>query len=189
MLEGIIQNPWQVIASLVLLVAIYFFQKYNSRIENTVDKFIDRVNGMLASNELKQKETRDELIAHKDSMGKATKAINGDMLRIEKSVFSLKQDLSNELQNIKNETSRITREFDTLSNNLKLSVEGFNDRYGALIEFKKKIETNLGKIILVEENTGKNRVLISQNKKDLAQFKEIVTNFKKELNEIKRGSN
>ena len=70
-------------------------------------------------------ETRKEMQTHSENMGKATKAINGDMLQIKENIFELKRDVMDKIEILKSFTSDLQRRNETLAHQLNLTEEKF----------------------------------------------------------------
>jgi len=147
---------------------------------------------MLKSNESKQLSLTRSLNTHSENMGKATKAINGDMLAIKNSIFSLKKELNDELQKVQNQSSEIARGFETLATRFELASEAFDQRYGRLINLELRTQNNEGKILLIEKQNGnfalstsKNRTEISANKEKLDRVIENLRQLRADKRKLK----
>lgn len=180
MISEITSHIWELVATGAIGIGIYFFQKYNSGIEDKINSFISDVTDLTEKAERKQQRLETALSDHSTNMGKATKAINGDMLEIKKSVFTLRKEIALEIKVLKDEASIVSREFESLRSRMEITVEKFDQRYGDLIKLKNEVEENLGKIIVVGRTA-------KENKEDIIATKRVLAKFAKELGVIKKG--
>jgi len=181
----LVKNFWELIATGSLALALYFMKAWKSQISMLMNTFQAQLSSLFQDG----KDTRDALATHKDAMGKATKAINGDMLRIERSVLALEKDLNAKVEVVVNETSRINRDFEMLASQFKLGVESFDARYGRLLNLEQDIKELNGKIILIDEDTKKATVLTKEHREAFTQTKKILKKMRSDIDGLtKRGS-
>ena len=79
-------------------------------------------------------ETRKEMQTHSENMGKATKAINGDMLQIRENIFLLKQDVMDKIEVLKGFTAELQRRNETLAHQLNLTTDKFEEKFGKILK-------------------------------------------------------
>src|SRR3954469_21614989 len=106
----LISSPQSVVTILALLFCALFAIDFRRRLAADFARFekVLAENSVLLTHhmastrdELKAHtaQMRDELRAHMDAMGKAAKSLSGDMLRVKESLFNLKQEMVDRLEN------------------------------------------------------------------------------------------
>lgn len=175
---------WEIVATGALFLALYFMKAWKSQISESMSTFQAQLSSLFQDG----KDTRDSLKSHSDDMGKATKAINGDMLKIQKNIFTLEQDLNRKVESVVNEAAAIARDFESLSNQLKLGIESFDARYGRVLELHSRFDELNGKIIIIEEKTAKVLKTSNEHSEAFNQTKQILKKMRTELNGLhKKG--
>ncbi len=151
----------------LLGLVAWFIKKEYSRSEEQMKSFSDKMTVWEASIKKHFADTRTHLAMHSDSMGKATKAINGDMLKIRENLFEVKQELFDKIEKTKTDSSEL------------------DQKIGRVIELKKDISMAHGKIIHLEENTGILKVDISEQKKNIRNLGQIIKLTRDDLENLK----
>jgi len=132
-------------------------------------------------------ETKRALNKHSEDMGKATKAMNGDMLKVKESMFALKQEVMDKIEEMKNFAAYLERETRAMAQALELTTEKLDEKFGRIIEIKKELEMLNGKVIRVEENQGKFHIEIIKTKERLEAAGRLLQNQQEEISRIKKG--
>lgn len=178
-LEGF--NIWNMISTGAVGIAVFYFQKYNAQMEAQVTRAVNRIAGVIQSNDITEKELRKALNENMDAMGKATKAINGDMLKIEKSVFEIKKEINDDIEFLKGKSSDINRDFQDLGQRLELAIEAFDERYGRFVQFGERLREQESKVYLLEQSTGKIHQVSEKNAKTLSLLEQSLKNMLKTI--------
>lgn len=87
-----------------------------------------------------------KLTAHEESMGKAGKAIHGDMLEVQKEFNKLKVDFSDKIIEVNKQMSNLKIEANELVSSLKMSTERFDDKYNRISEVEGEVKAVKEKI-------------------------------------------
>lgn len=141
-LTEISKEAWQVVVIMILLafcilLVKILFNSFKEKLDDhlsTTAHFSSEVQGALTG-------MKHDIEQHKDSMGKATKAINGDFLRIKESILDLREAITKESSEIKKQTLDLKTE-------LSISIE--KSKF-----ISESVTEKTGKIILVEQNMSK----------------------------------
>lgn len=178
-------DPMKALAvSAIILCAILFVELKRRfghdilRFESSLDGFGKKMSFWESEIRKHMGQTGKDLLKHSEDMGKATKAINGDMLKIQENVFDLKSSIKMEVESLKENAAALHRDFLAIAQKVDLSVEALHNRFGSVIQIKKELEMQLGKIIQVEENNGKNAVRIAKHDEHFTTIGHTLESYK-----------
>lgn len=186
-------DPLKAIAVCAVFLATYFIIQAKKRLEKDFNGFEKKLEVYDRSFEHHARETRKALSEHQDAMGKATKAINGDMLKIKENLFELKRELIVKVEEARAQVASLERESKAMSHALSLTTEQFEAKFGRIIEFKKELETAHGKIIRLEESQGGFKIDVVKHREWIGQIGQTLKAHKAELDALraaqKKGPN
>lgn len=196
-MEGLItfiaQNPSSALIVIALGLACLFayllFQNFKTQIgeaKTTAEKFTDKMDGIKESLEAKLQSTNLLLNSHREDMGKATKAINGDMLVMKEKVFELKQDLILEIAKVQGNTQETGRALELARETSKLAIDNLNEKLGRVILIEKNIEIYGAQITKLQEGVGQNSAEYAKSKQWFVSIAQALKAHKEQLEAIKR---
>lgn len=171
------------IGALAAIVA-YFLIDFKSTIDKTIQGFSEEMKTIQRELSKDLKSFGLRIDNHKDSLGRAGKAINGDMLEIRKSAMSLRESISEEISSMKSEVFKLESKASGLAGDIKISTKEFNDKFGQLIKMNEDVETTYGKVILLEKHFDKMGTKVRFNKEAHYKTKEILKRYREEINTI-----
>lgn len=187
-----VTDPLKAIAVCAVFLATYLIISAKKRLEKDFQGFENKLSVYERSIEFHASETRKALATHSDHMGRATKAINGDMLKIKENIFELKRELIQKVDEARAQVASIEREAKAIAHALQLTTEQFEVKFGRIIEFKKELETAHGKIIRLEEASGTFKIDIVKHREWFGQVGQTLKAHKAELDQLraaqKKGS-
>ena len=193
MISMLVTDPLKAIAVSAVFLATYLIISAKKRLEKDFQRFESKLGIYERSIEHHASETRKALATHSDHMGKATKAINGDVLKIKENIFELKRELIVKVDEAHSQVASIEREAKAIAHALQLTTEQFEVKFGRVIEFKKEIELAHGKIIRLEETSGTFKIDLIKHKEWFGQVAKSLQVHKSELDALraaqKKGSN
>lgn len=184
-LEIFTSDPIRAIALAAIAVATYFIIAFKKNLEKQFTSFETQMSDWTGSIKNHMTETKAELRTHSENLGKATKAINGDMAKIEKSVFELKRDVLERTAELQKFATALESETKTLAQVFELNVDRYNEKLGQITEVKNKLATAYGKIERLEETTGNFRILVGKQKEQLTAAARILKRHEDELTKLK----
>lgn len=195
-MEGLItfvaQNPssFLIVVSLALacLFAYLLFQNFKTQITKASDaaeSFTDKMDMIKASLENKLQATNLLLNSHREDMGKATKAINGDMLAIKEKVFELKQDLILEIEKTKHLSQETGRNLELARETSKLAIDSLNEKLGRVILIEKSLETYGSQITKLQEGVGRGVTDQARNDQWFSSIAQALKTHKAQLEELR----
>lgn len=188
-----------VVVLLFLCVALFLELKKRfthdlTRFEKTLGTFTTKMGYWEERISMHTAETGKSLLRHSEDMGKATKAINGDFLKIHEAFLAMKQQTIDEIEKLKSFSATLERQFLLIAQKCDLSVDAINEKFGRIIEIKKNLETLNGKVILIEENVGKQSTRMAKHEEHfttvgntLANHKSALEQIQSEIKKAKRG--
>lgn len=194
-------DPIKALACAAVLLAGFLFLELKRRFshdiirfETTIESFAQKMSYWETQIRNHMGQTGKDLLKHSEDMGKATKAISGDMLKIQEHVFNMKQSIVTEIESLKKFSGSLEREFLAFVGKTENISETLTERFGRIIEVKKELEIQLGKVVQIEENTGKQTVRLAKHEDHFAKIalslshqKEKLTHLEAELAKMKRG--
>ena len=100
-------------------------------------------------------ETRTALLTHSSDLGKATKAISGEMLKVRDQVMSLKEDLGQRIDKLREYTLEFEQSIEAMSASVAKVMHNFDEKFGGVKQLSEKLEETFGRIIHLEETSEK----------------------------------
>lgn len=182
LVELFISNPLSAISVVMFALLAWFIKRDYARRENQFKRFGATFSNWEKELATQAAKTKTALSLHSEDMGKATKAINGDMLEIKKEFFQLKQELFEKMGEAQNAVSHIEREAKALIHGLQMAVEKLEGKFGKVSEYKEEIEKTWGKIYSLEENTGKLEETVNKGHRN--NFRALAKALKSQQSEI-----
>lgn len=168
-LEKISDKAWQVIIIVILAAICLYLLKV------LLSSFLKKIEENTATNASWSNQVQAQLSSvktdiddHKDAMGKATKAINGDFLKIKESVLDLRSEIVKESLSMKNGLNEFKSELLLASQRAQFVSDSLAEK--------------TGKIILVEKNMAK---VMDDSKRHEDMLSKIVKVVNTNINDIK----
>lgn len=152
--------------SLLALIG-YFIKKDYTRNEEQMTEFSNNMKIWDASIKQQFADTRRHLATHSDSLGKFEKTVNTAVAALNENIYKVKNEL-----------------FDRIERT-KFASQEAEQKLGRVIELKRDVSVAHGKIILLEQNTGKMSVELSESKKNIRNLGQIVKMTRDELGNLK----
>lgn len=196
-MEGLItfiaQNPSAAVIVVAIALACLFayllFGSFKSQVTDMKkhhDTFGDRFEFIKAAFDRELSATRAALLSHREDMGKATKAITGDLLKVSERVFELKQEMTRELLNLRALATDTGRNLELANQVSKLAIENLNEKLGRVILIEKTIETYGAQITKLQEGNGKAATDLARHHQWFASIGEALKAQKIQLEKIER---
>lgn len=156
-------DPVKAVAVLLIVMCAVLFFDLRRRFSKDIIGFNVSINGFTKKMTYWEEQIRNHtaetgknLLRHSEDMGKATKAINGDMLKIHESFLALKEQTLTEIEKLKTFGGALERQFLLLAQKNEMTLEAMDQKFGRVIEIKKNLEQLNGKVTLIEETFGSN---------------------------------
>lgn len=184
--EIVLADPIKAVAVIAVALVLYFIKRDYQDREVQFKGFEDRLKSWDKSIYSHMRETRDTLIRHSDDMGKATKAVNGDMLKIKETVYELKHDVHEELISTKNLLAAVQRDTDMMTTRLEYAIKTFDDKYGRVIDFKRDLDLMIGKVTKLEESTGELQIKNIKHQENMSQVAQALNVQQSQIEQLKR---
>jgi len=138
------EDPFRIISIAAVALAVYFMREWKNQISTSMTSFRAQVVKL-----------RDSLTKHSEDMGKSTKAVNGDMLKIERSILDLEKDLNGKVDLIVKESTNIALQFDCLASQFRNGIDSFDARYGRVLALQGEVEELFGKVKVLDDEVKK----------------------------------
>ena len=180
-------NPIKAIAVCAMLLCVLLITYIVKRTLKSFDGYEKRIDLATTSIESHMVETGKTLKSHSVDLDKATRSINGDIVRIEKSVFSLKKDVLEKTSELKEFASKLERETRSLAHMFELNIDKFDQKLAHIVNLKKEIEMFSNKIIHIEENTGKLHTLLVNQDQKIKDFGRVLKKHDEDIKGIKKS--
>lgn len=140
-------NPSAAVSLIAVLLACLMgyllysqWEKRTTQSEEVLTGAETRFNYQSKAIEKKLQETRDDLNVHREDMGKATKAISGDMLKIKEKIFELKSDITDQVDQIRKHSNEIQHSLVLANETTKLAMDNLNEKIGRVVALEKQLE-------------------------------------------------
>lgn len=160
--QMIIESPVRALAFVLMLACVALLEiirrSFFKRIEDN-EKKLETFERSIGSH---FKQTRVALASHSDDLGKATKAVNGDMLQIQKEVFTLKSDLLQRTVELETYARQLEHRTAGLAQVFQGTVDNFDLKLAHIVNLRKELESLHGKVLHIEENSGQFRITIGK---------------------------
>lgn len=198
-ITAIIQNPSASLTIVSVALAFFFawllYGSFKDRIksfEGAVNTSAIQVQVAQSSFEEKMQQTRSQLQKHSEDMGKMTKAVQGDFLKIQEKIFDLRQELVLEVEKVKTLSGDTTRALTLAHEITKLSIDGLNEKLGRIILIEKDINVFKVQIEKVQESVGQNKLEVVKNTSQVGALTKLLQDTREKFRtletEIKKGS-
>lgn len=156
-LKDISKESWQLIVVVILigilLVIVFFLSKA------LLKSFTDKMDENTATTAIWSKQVQDQLVKvtsdlddHKDSMGKATKAINGDFLKMRESIIEVRNDFFKDSISLKKELSDTRADLLMIGQKTQFAADALNEKNGKII----MVENNMAKVLSESKQNDEN---------------------------------
>ena len=162
-----VEDPLKGLLIAAITLLIYFIKKEAKSREKQIKDQAEAVNAI-------QKDYTEKATDLQEAMGKATKAINGDTLRVREELFNLRQEIIKEVESVKNHASELSRRTEALVHNLNMTTERFDDKFGRLIELKEKVDYSYGRVVHIEASVGEQAIALKKHKEQIAKIARIL---------------
>lgn len=189
--EAITQNPQTALTLVAVLCALGFawllFSSFKARVdkfETAVDEAGSRINFAQNAFDLKFNELKSGLFTHSSDMGKATKAIQGDFLKMKEQLLNLKQELISEVEKVKALSLETTSSLKLANEITKLSIEGMNEKLGKIIVIEKEIDILKRQLPIVQEGIGQTRTEVIKYTSQIGSLAKHLQDTRTKLNSL-----
>lgn len=186
----IAQNPSAALIVIAMALACLFafllfgsFKTQVSEMKSSNTSFGDRMEELKEDINRKFNETRLELSRHRDDMGKATKSIQGDLLKTAERIFELKQDMTREVLNLRALSTDTARSLEVANQTSKIALENLNEKLGRVILIEKTIEVYNAQITKLQEGVGGTRTDLHKHSQ---WFTSIATALKMQKEQLQK---
>lgn len=189
--EAITQNPQTALTLIAVLCALGFawllFSSFKARVdkfETAVDDAGSRINFAQNAFDLKFNELKMALFHHSSDMGKATKAVQGDFLKMKEQILNLKQELISEVEKVKSLSIETTSSLKLANEITKLSIEGMNEKLGKIIVIEKEIDILKGQVPKFQEGLGQTRTEVVKYTSQIGSLAKHLQDTRTKLNSL-----
>ncbi len=179
LLNLLISSPTNILTVLALFLCGVLILDFKRRLNSDFARFekILAENSVLLTRHMG--ETRDDLKSHAETMIKATRGLNGDMLKVKESLFNLKQEMIERLENIKQFAKNLEHDARTLAHALELTAEQFEEKFGRVILLRQELEEHYGRVHLIEKTTSKHQEWFTSVAQSLKAHSDELARLKK----------
>lgn len=181
------QAPFHALAVVAIVLAGYLALYFKQRLVKDFEGFGQRLDLWTRSMGQHMRETRYALNEHQESMGKASKAINGDMLRIRESVFELKQDINTQIESLKVWAGELERGVEKNAHQVGMAIEAFDEKIAFVVRLQNQIADIHGKIILIEKDAATQRWTVEKHNEHFERVAKLLKHHKAEIDRLKSG--
>lgn len=172
------QAPFHALAVVSIVIAGGLLSFFKDRLQKDFENFEKQMEVWTKSMGQHMRETRTSLDTHKEAMGKATKAINGDMLSIKENIFSLKTEVVSSVENLKVWTAKLERGVEKNAHQVEMVTQKFDEKIASVVRVQEQINELFGKVTVLGEQTD-------NNTKTTKQVIEVLQNHKRQINKLK----
>ncbi len=161
----IFNNPMQAVTVAAIVISFFLarelFGKFKEEVKD-LKEVAQGVGGQLTAHRTATSkqflEHKAMLDAHKEDMGKFTKAVQGELLKTSERLFELKQEMMRELLNLRAMATDTERNM-TLANEVsKLAIQNLNEKLGRVILIEKTLDVYDGQLSKLQETTGQHSI-------------------------------
>jgi len=179
-------DPLKAVIVILLCVVVWFIQEDFSRRKKQFESFEAKLEYWEETFQKKLSETRTALRLHSEDLGKATKAVNGDMIQIKEHIFSLKETLIDQIEFLKSESAKLERQLILSVQKHELASEKFEQKLESVKNIKSELEETKGKIILIDTETKQAKVMLERHHEYFQKTAKALKAQKDELDAIKK---
>lgn len=137
----------------------------------------------ISSSEIKSyvKQLETTIATHKDDMGRAAKAINGDMLKMRERLFEIRQELVAEIDKFKSNIKASTDNLLMAQEITKITIKNYEEKLGRVILIEKDVETHKSQITALQEGVGSTKSTLSNNDRRFENIAVALEKHKKSI--------
>lgn len=191
--ETLFKNPMQAALVVVILIACWLarelFKNFKTEVSDLKKSAGEVGQQMYAHRSATSKqflEHKAMLDAHKDDMGKFTKAVQGELLKTSERLFELKQEMMRELLNLRAMATDTERNM-TLANEVsKLAIQNLNEKLGRVILIEKTLDAFDGQLSKLQETTGQHSIDLHKQQQWYGSVAEALKLQKAQLQKLER---
>lgn len=191
LLTTLLNNPSSILTILALLVAgflgwlIFIIVKHQIKeFKNSVENVGVQMNAAQNAFSNRFSEVTKSLNTHSNDMGKMTKAVQGDFLKMQEKLFNLRQELVQEIEKVKHLSTETTSALKLANEITKLSIEGMNEKLGKIIVIEKEIEIFKGQFPKMQEGIGQARLEVVKNTSQIATLTNLLQDTRTKLGQL-----
>lgn len=187
----IFNNPMQAVTVAALVISFFLsrelFKKFKEEVKDLKDA-AHGVGGQLTAHRTATSkqfiEHKAMLDAHKDDMGKFTKAVQGELLKTSERLFELKQEMMRELLNLRAMASDTERNM-TLANEVsKLAIQNLNEKLGRVILIEKTLDAYGSQLSKLQETAGQHTIDLHKQQQWFGSIAEALKHQKTQLQKL-----
>lgn len=189
--QAITQNPQTALSVVAVFCALFFawllFSSFKKRVEtfeSAVEDAGAKINFAQNGFDIKFNELKTALFHHSSDMGKATKAIQGDFLKMKEQILNLKQELITEVEKVKSLSNETTSSLKLANELTKLSIEGMNEKLGKIIVIEKEINVLKGQVPKFQESIGQTRTEVIKYTSQIGSLAKHLQDTRTKLNSL-----
>jgi predicted nucleic acid-binding Zn-ribbon protein len=176
--ELLLNNPEKAVILALAVIASGLFLHVKNQFVGQLKGFTTKMDLWESSLKLHMGETDRSLKTHSEDMGKATKAINGDMLKIKEEVFELRKTISLDIEMLKSFISEVERNLLKTSENSKIVIQ-------SLARMRSELNTINSKLITIDTEKGKTEVRIAKIQDTLGLASKVIKQNRDDLEKLK----
>lgn len=189
----IASNPQSAVSFLAVLLACFLgyllYRQWEKNSEKLDQSFKDtemRFEVRAKSLEESFSETRNEILKHRDDMGKASKAINGDMLKVKEKIFEMKSELSDQVDDLRKFSAEIHRSMILAQDTAKIAIENLNEKLGRVIVIENKMQTFESYLTKLQESNGESKTELLKHQGWIVEMAKSLKSQKAKLEALER---
>lgn len=189
--ETLFKNPMQAALIVAILVACFFarelFKKFKDEVFDLKKSAGEVGHQMVAHRSAVSKqflEHKAMFDAHKDDMGRFTKAVQGEMLKTSEKLLELKQEMVRELLNLRAMATDTERNM-TLANEVsKLAIQNLNEKLGRVILIEKTLDAYGSQLSKLQETAGQHTIDLHKQQQWFGSIAEALKHQKTQLQKL-----
>lgn len=151
LLTWILQDPVRSLIFFILLFCAFVILSFKKDIKSQVSKLVSAINS-----------NQTHLDSFEENVSKSVKECKASLIEISSSVMAMNLTLDRSVKEISAHKSDIIKALLENKTEVRQSTETFSRAIGKLTEVRKEVDTNMGRILQVDE---KLKTLVERNKK------------------------
>lgn len=194
LVEFITKNPGSALIAVSLALACLFayllFQSFKDRvrsIETILDAMVSRTEAFGESIRKDLSNLKHALYEHQDSMGKATKAINGDVLQIKEKMFEVKLELMTEVERLEKLLEQSRHNLQLANENSRMAVDTLAQKLGRVIVIEEGLRTQEQRVKEVEQRIKAGESVNDTHRKWFSAVAQTLQKHKESLDIIQKA--
>lgn len=191
----IASNPQSAVSFLAVILACFMgfllYRQWEKRSSQMEESFqVTETKFEIRSNSLEKafSETRAEIHAHREDMGKATKAISGDMLKVKEKIFEMKSELADQVEDLRKFSSEIHRSMILAQETAKIAIDNLNEKLGRVIVIENKMQTFESYLTKLQESNGETKTELLKHRGWFGELAKSLKDQKSKLEALERES-